>query len=140
MTCYLFLDYPVFSLDSGDADIVVIGGGPGGYVAAIKAAQLGMKVSLMILLMILLQVMMLTCLLTDCLHRKTRCLRRDMFECRMHSIKGSLTQLTPLPSRSFTRTRETRDRSGQRPPELGFFDETKNNCCLCLNRRNRSSF
>ncbi|CAI4228450.1 unnamed protein product [Auanema sp. JU1783] len=28
---------------SGDADLVVIGGGPGGYVAAIKAAQLGMK-------------------------------------------------------------------------------------------------
>lgn len=26
-----------------DADLVVIGGGPGGYVAAIKAAQLGMK-------------------------------------------------------------------------------------------------
>ncbi|GMR48008.1 hypothetical protein PMAYCL1PPCAC_18203 [Pristionchus mayeri] len=28
---------------SQDADLVVIGGGPGGYVAAIKAAQLGMK-------------------------------------------------------------------------------------------------
>ncbi|XP_020909829.1 dihydrolipoyl dehydrogenase, mitochondrial [Exaiptasia diaphana] len=27
----------------GDADLVVIGSGPGGYVAAIKAAQLGMK-------------------------------------------------------------------------------------------------
>lgn len=27
-----------------DADIVVIGSGPGGYVASIKAAQLGMKV------------------------------------------------------------------------------------------------
>ena len=28
----------------GDADLVVIGSGPGGYVAAIKAAQLGMNV------------------------------------------------------------------------------------------------
>ena len=27
-----------------DADLVVIGGGPGGYVAAIKAAQEGLKV------------------------------------------------------------------------------------------------
>lgn len=26
-----------------DADLVVIGGGPGGYVASIKASQLGMK-------------------------------------------------------------------------------------------------
>ena len=27
-------------------DIIVIGGGPGGYVAAIKAAQLGKKVAI----------------------------------------------------------------------------------------------
>lgn len=29
--------------DGAEADLVVIGSGPGGYVAAIKAAQLGMK-------------------------------------------------------------------------------------------------
>ena len=34
-----------YSSSPGDADLVVIGAGPGGYVAAIKAAQLGMKVS-----------------------------------------------------------------------------------------------
>ena len=32
------------TFSGGDNDLVVIGSGPGGYVAAIKAAQLGMKV------------------------------------------------------------------------------------------------
>ncbi|CAB3406205.1 unnamed protein product [Caenorhabditis bovis] len=38
----IFLTYRGYS-STQDADLVVIGGGPGGYVAAIKAAQLGMK-------------------------------------------------------------------------------------------------
>ena len=31
-------------------DLTIVGGGPGGYVAAIKAAQLGMKVALLSLI------------------------------------------------------------------------------------------
>jgi dihydrolipoamide dehydrogenase len=38
------LDFRFFTFRSClDADLVVIGAGPGGYTAAIKAAQLGMK-------------------------------------------------------------------------------------------------
>ena len=33
-------------MSTKDFDVVVIGGGPGGYVAAIRAAQLKMKVAL----------------------------------------------------------------------------------------------
>jgi len=37
---------------SGDSvDLVVIGSGPGGYVAAIKAAQLGLNVSVNVILL-----------------------------------------------------------------------------------------
>ena len=45
-TIQFFVDF--FS-SSDDTDLVVIGSGPGGYVAAIKAAQLGMKVPVTIL-------------------------------------------------------------------------------------------
>jgi dihydrolipoamide dehydrogenase len=37
------ISFRAFSSSKQDADLVVIGSGPGGYVAAIKAAQLGMK-------------------------------------------------------------------------------------------------
>lgn len=32
-----------YSFGSANYDLIVVGGGPGGYVAAIKAAQLGLK-------------------------------------------------------------------------------------------------
>jgi len=35
----------LYSTSTNDLDLVVIGGGPGGYVAAIKGAQLGLKVT-----------------------------------------------------------------------------------------------
>ncbi|KAG0327106.1 dihydrolipoamide dehydrogenase precursor [Dissophora globulifera] len=40
----LFTTMPkLYSTSTDDLDLVIIGGGPGGYVAAIKAAQLGLK-------------------------------------------------------------------------------------------------
>src|SRR3954454_16012239 len=34
-----------FTMGANEFDVVVLGGGPGGYVAAIRASQLGMKVA-----------------------------------------------------------------------------------------------
>ncbi|CAG2173469.1 unnamed protein product [Oppiella nova] len=41
--CVQTLSKRHYSSDNAPADLVVIGSGPGGYVAAIKASQLGMK-------------------------------------------------------------------------------------------------
>lgn len=42
--CYTSLTHVTrAAFASGPFDLVVVGGGPGGYVAAIKAAQLGLK-------------------------------------------------------------------------------------------------
>lgn len=54
---YLPLPFPIplinlvkisrkFSTGKNEVDVLFIGGGPGGYVGAIKAAQLGLKVRL----------------------------------------------------------------------------------------------
>lgn len=48
MKICLVVDRNIFALIGEDADLVVIGAGPGGYVAAIKAAQLGLKVTIFI--------------------------------------------------------------------------------------------
>lgn len=44
--CYYVRLIDVFYSPSVDADVTVVGSGPGGYVAAIKSAQLGFKVTL----------------------------------------------------------------------------------------------
>ena len=38
-------DFFKYLIMESDFDLVVIGGGPGGYVCAIRAAQLGLKVA-----------------------------------------------------------------------------------------------
>ena len=54
-----------YSVNTHDADLVVIGSGPGGYVGAIKAAQLGMKVHTQLSIIITKQSFLLLGLIED---------------------------------------------------------------------------
>ncbi len=65
-------------------DFVVIGGGPGGYVSAIRAAQLGMKVALIEKRATLGG----TCLNVGCIPSKALLESSEMFHTVRHKIKG----------------------------------------------------
>jgi len=55
-----------------DFDVIIVGGGPGGYVAAIRAAQLGMRVACVEKRATLGG----TCLNIGCIRRRRCCNRR----------------------------------------------------------------
>ena len=52
-------------------DVIVIGSGPGGYVCAIKAAQLGLKTAVV----------------------EESNFRRNLFECRLHPFQSTASCL-----------------------------------------------
>ena len=59
-----------------DYDVIVIGAGPGGYVAAIRAAQLGLKVA--------------------CVEKAATTPRRHLPERRLHPVQGAAARLGAL--------------------------------------------
>ena len=83
-----------YATSSDEKDLVVIGGGVAGYVAAIKAAQLGLKVSRYISKQVL-WIWLIASI--GYLYRKAWHPWRNMFECWLYSIESSPQQLPPLP-------------------------------------------
>jgi dihydrolipoamide dehydrogenase len=73
-----------FSTAGGDYDCVVIGGGPGGYVAAIKAGQMGMKVACVEVRGSLGG----TCLNVGCIPSKALLQSSHMYEHAQHDFKN----------------------------------------------------
>ena len=105
---------------SGPYDAVVIGGGefrrpntrvlgvrsdtghgsagPGGYVAAIKAAQLGLRVHLPLSRLSISNPLRCFFVGVDGVHREARFSRRHLPERRVHSFESNAEQLAHLPS------------------------------------------
>ncbi len=71
---------PAFAEQPGEYDVVVIGGGPAGYVAAIRAAQLGGKIAL-----IEKDTVGGTCLNRGCIPTKTYLKTAEILEHALHS-------------------------------------------------------
>jgi dihydrolipoamide dehydrogenase len=67
-------------------DIIVLGGGPGGYVAAIKGAQLGLKVAL-----IEKEVVGGICLNHGCIPTKTLLKNAKVYKTIMHALEYGIT-------------------------------------------------
>ena len=69
-------------------DVVVIGGGPGGYVAAIRAAQLGLKTACVEQR----KTLGGTCLNVGCIPSKALLTSSEKFEEAKHTLRGSRHQ------------------------------------------------
>src|SRR3954454_17965850 len=71
-----------FTMGANEFDVVVLGGGPGGYVAAIRASQLGMKVAV-----VEKEKLGGTCLHKGCIPSKALLRSAEV----LHTVKESIT-------------------------------------------------
>ena len=90
-----------YSTNSSDEfDLTIIGSGPGGYVAAIKAAQLGLKVYVILVVVVVSNAIAnrivhdVSCLVVDCLCGEERHTRRNVSQCWLHTVQVAFAQLT----------------------------------------------
>ena len=72
-------------------DVIVIGAGPGGYVCAIRAAQLGLKVACVEKR----ETLGGTCLNVGCIHQRRCCNPRNIMRKRSISSRIMVSRLVP---------------------------------------------